>query len=45
MNLAQKRILVTGGEGFLGNYVVEVLERRGCADIVTPAHKHFDLSD
>lgn len=43
MNLAQKRILVTGGEGFLGNYVVEVLERRGCADIVTPAHKHFDF--
>ena len=36
MDLCDKRILVTGGAGFLGQYVVEALRRRGCRELVTP---------
>src|SRR2546425_2800560 len=38
-----KRVAVTGGAGFLGSYVVEKLQRRGCKDIVVPRNKDYDL--
>ncbi len=37
-----RRVLVTGGHGFLGNYVVENLKQRG-ATVIAPTHKQYDL--
>jgi GDP-L-fucose synthase len=38
-----KRVLVTGGAGFLGSHVVKKLNARGCREIVVPRSKDFDL--
>ena len=43
INLKDKRILVTGGAGFLGRFVVEKLKERGCSDIFVPRSKEFNL--
>lgn len=40
-----KRVIVTGGGGFLGGFVVDKLVRRGAADILIPRIEHYDLTD
>lgn len=41
--LATKRIVVTGGAGFLGTHVVKKLEERECQDIFVPRSKDYNL--
>ena len=38
-----RRVVVTGGAGFLGSYVTEALKQRGCARISVPRRTQFDL--
>jgi GDP-L-fucose synthase len=40
-----KRVLITGGAGFLGHFVVEKLLQRGCTEIVVPRSAEDDLRD
>ena len=44
MNLADQRITVTGGAGFLGSYVLENLRARGCGRIFIPRQEEYDLT-
>jgi GDP-L-fucose synthase len=39
-----KRVIVTGGAGFLGSFVVEKLQARGAAEIIVPSSKDYDLT-
>ncbi|MCG3148438.1 MAG: GDP-L-fucose synthase [Verrucomicrobiae bacterium] len=41
----QQRVVVTGGAGFLGGRVVEMLRERGCREVFTPRSKECDLRD
>src|SRR5215475_16149532 len=43
MSTEQKRIVVTGGSGFLGSAVVDKLRTRGCQDIIVPRSSNYDL--
>lgn len=43
MNLAGKRVLVTGGAGFLGRSVVGLLQERGASEVVVPRSRDYDL--
>ena|SRR3989338_1547800 len=38
-----KRVLVTGGSGFLGTFVVEKLREKACRDIFVPRSEEYDL--
>ncbi len=44
MNLADKRICVTGGAGFLGRAVCAELARRGATRVLIPRSAQFDLT-
>lgn len=44
IDLARKRIAVTGGAGFLGSFVIEELERRGCRNVFVPRRRDYDLT-
>ena len=41
----ESRVVVTGGAGFLGSFVVEKLQERGCREIFVPRSSDFDLRD
>lgn len=40
-----KPVMVTGGSGFLGSHVVELLRRRGATNISVPRSRDYDLRD
>jgi len=40
-----KCVVVTGGAGFLGSYVVRKLKERGCKNIFVPKIEEYDLRD
>jgi GDP-L-fucose synthase len=44
MTLSSKRMLVTGGSGFLGRHLIAALRASGCADIVAPRRVQYDLT-
>src|SRR5438128_5842244 len=40
---SQRRVVVTGGHGFLGSYVLEALRARGAAHVFAPERERYDL--
>lgn len=44
IDLRGKRIVVTGGAGFLGGFVVQKLRDRGCEHILVPLIEDYDLT-
>jgi GDP-L-fucose synthase len=45
IDLQSKRILVTGGAGFLGRHLIARLERAGCHDVAVPTRREFDFTN
>ena len=45
MQWSDKRVVVTGGAGFLGTFVVDKLRERGCKQIHVPRSAEFDLRE
>ena len=43
MNLSDKRIVVTGGAGFLGKHVLSQLQAQQCQHVFVPRSRDFDL--
>ena len=44
IHLPSKRIVVTGGAGFLGSHLLRRLERMGCRDVFVPIFSEYDLT-
>lgn len=45
MDLRNKRVVVTGGAGFLGSHLLEKLRERGARNVFAPRSAEFDLRD
>ena len=43
MNWSEKKVLVTGADGFLGSHIVKQLQKVGAKNIVIPSSKEYDL--
>jgi GDP-L-fucose synthase len=43
IDLINKKVVVTGGVGFLGRHVVNTLKSRGCRDIIIPRKSQYNL--
>jgi len=43
INLKDKRIVITGGAGFLGGFVQAALQARGCENLMIPHFEDYDL--
>ena len=45
MDLKNKKILITGGHGFVGTHLVKLMESRGIPkeNLFLPSHKELDL--
>ncbi len=43
-DLASRRVVVTGGAGFLGQVVCEKLRGRGCREVLVPRRQDYDLT-
>ncbi len=44
LDLTRKRIVVTGGGGFLGSFLVDALAARGCENVFVPRRRDYDLT-
>ena len=40
-----RRVVVTGGGGFLGSFVTEALQKAGCENVFAPRSKEYDLRE
>jgi GDP-L-fucose synthase len=45
LNWPESRVIVTGGAGFLGHYVLAELRQRNVGDLIVPRKAEYDLRD
>jgi GDP-L-fucose synthase len=42
---SQRRVVVSGGHGFLGSFVAEELRKQGCRELLLPRSSEYDLRE